>query len=307
MIAFLKLIRWKNLGLIALTQYLIKYGLLEPFIEDYGVLITLNHYGFLILVIATLCIAAAGYVINDIYDFEADKINKPNKVIVGKIIAERTCTTLFLVLNIIGVGLGYYLSSVVDKSGYFIIFFVTSALLYIYATYLKQILLVGNIVVSLLVSFSLLIVGIFELLPVITPSNSQVQTVFFKIILDYAIFAFAINLLREIVKDIQDIDGDHKLNMRTLPIVLGRKRASDIAFVFTIIFIAGLIYYIITFLFKQQAIVVYFLFLVVAPLIFAAIKLFTAETQNDYKLISNLLKIVMFTGILSITLYRFVI
>ncbi|NNC45982.1 MAG: geranylgeranylglycerol-phosphate geranylgeranyltransferase [Winogradskyella sp.] len=307
MTAFFQLIRWKNLLLIAITQYLIKYGLLDPFIDDYGVLVTLNHFGFLILVIATVCIAAAGYVINDIYDVEADKINKPEKVIVGKSLTERTCTTLFIVLNIIGVVLGYYLSHVVGKNGYFIIFFVSSALLYIYATYLKQILLVGNIIISILVAFSLLVVGIFELLPVITPSNSQIQTVFFKIILDYAIFAFAINLLREIVKDIQDIDGDHKLDMRTLPIVLGRKRASDIAFVLSILLTGGIVYYIITFLFKQQIVVAYFLIMVIAPLIFTSIKLHTSDTKKDYALISNLLKVIMLTGILSITLYRFVI
>ncbi len=304
MIYFFKLIRWQNLIMIALVQYLIKYALLLPFFESYGVITTLKPLGFAILVIATVFIAAGGYIINDIYDIETDKVNKPGRLIINKQISEKNALTLFIILNVIGVGLGYYLSNGIGKSGFFVIFIIASALLYIYSSYLKQLLLVGNIVVSLTVSLSILLVGIFELLPAITDVNRSVQIMFFKIILDYAIFAFMINLVRELVKDIEDIDGDHKVGMQTLPIVIGRERANKVVFVLSLIPLFSVIYYVVTHLFKQTAIVGYFLVLVIAPLIYISIKLFSAEQNSQYKHISLMLKLVMLTGMLSMLLYK---
>lgn len=307
MIHFFKLIRWKNLIMIALMQYLIKYALLLPFFESHGVITSLKPLGFIILVLATICIAAGGYIINDIYDVETDKVNKPDKVIINKHISEKNALTLFIILNVIGVGLGFYLSNGIGKSGFSVIFIIASALLYIYSSYLKQLFLVGNIVVSLVVSLSILLIGVFELIPAMTDANRVVQITFFKIILDYAIFAFMINLIRELVKDIEDIDGDYKAGMRTLPIVLGRERANKIVFALSLIPLLSVIYYVITYLFKQQLVVGYFLILVIAPLIYISIKLFSAEQKAQYKHISLILKLVMLTGMLSLLLYNFIL
>jgi 4-hydroxybenzoate polyprenyltransferase len=307
MIHFFKLIRWKNLILIALVQYLVKYALLLPFYESYQVTTTLSTLAFTLLVIATICIAAGGYVINDIYDIETDKVNKPSKVIINKHISEKNALNLFIILNVIGVGLGFYLSNGIGKSGYFVIFIIASALLYIYSSYLKQMLLVGNVVVSLVVSLSILLVGIFELLPVINDANRDIQITFFKIILDYAVFAFMINLVREIVKDIEDIDGDYKAGMQTLPIVLGRERANRVVFILSLIPIFSVIYYLITYLFKQTEVVGYFLLFIIAPLIYVTIKLFSAEQKKQYRHLSIVLKLVMLTGMLSMVLYKYFI
>lgn len=306
MMHFLNLIRWKNLIMIALVQFLIKYALLLPFFESHGVTTTLKPFGFTILVIATLLIAAGGYIINDIYDIETDTINRPDKRIIGKHISEKSALTLFIILNVIGVGLGFYLSNGIGKSGFSIIFIIASALLYIYSSYLKQLPLIGNIVVSLIVALSLITVGVFELLPAITDLNKLAQTTFFEIILDYAIFAFMINLIRELVKDIEDIDGDHKAGMQTLPIILGRNRTNKIVFAFTIIALLTIVYYVVANLFKQIEVVAYFLILVIAPLIYVSIKLFNAEQKPEYKHISLILKLVMLTGMLSMLLYQFI-
>lgn len=210
MIHFLNLIRWKNLIMIALVQYLIKYALLEPFYKSHGVLTTLNDFNFFLLVIATVCIAAGGYVINDVYDIETDKINKPDRLIINKYISEKNASTLFMILTIIGVGLGFYLSNGINKPGFFAIFIIASALLYVYSSFLKQIAIVGNIIVSLVVGLSIILIGVFELIPAVPYGNKDVQFTFLKIIRDYAIFAFMISLIREMVKDIEDIDGDRK-------------------------------------------------------------------------------------------------
>lgn len=307
MTQFFKLIRWQNLMMIALVQILIRYALLLPFYESHGVINALTPLAFTLLVIATLCIAAGGCVINDIYDIEADKINKSHKVIVGNSISEKTALIIFIVLNVIGVGIGYYLSNGIDKSGYFVLFFIASALLYLYSSYLKQVLLVGNLVISFIVALSILLVGIFELLPAINDNNRPVQIFFVKLILDYAIFAFMINFIREIVKDIEDIDGDYKVGMQTLPKMLGRDRSTKIVFVLSLIPLFTVVYYVINNLFKQQLLVGYFLIFVIAPLIYITIKLFSAEHKSHYTHLSLVLKLVMLTGMLSMAFYPYIL
>lgn len=303
MIHLLNLIRWKNLLMIAIMQLLIKYSLFEPF----GVDITLNWFGFSLLILATLSIAAAGNIINDIYDVETDLINKPEKIIVGKTISEQTAYNLFIAFNVIGVAIGFYLSHLVGRNGFFALFVIISALLYVYATYLKQTLIIGNIIVSILVAMSIIIVGLFELLPAITPTNQDTQLTFFKILLDYAVFAFIINLIREIVKDMEDIDGDYKAEMNTLPIAIGRERASKIIFILTLIPLVAVTYYVLTYLYKQPIAVGYFLIFSIAPLLYISIKTYSAASKKDYHRISNLLKIVMLFGMLSLLLYSFIL
>ena len=297
------LIRWKNLIIIALAQLLIKYALLEPF----GVQTHLDFLGILLLILATICIAAAGNIINDINDIETDFVNKPNKIIIGKSVSEKTAYTLFITLNLVGVGIGFYLSHLINKAPFFSIFVIISILLYIYATYLKRTLLIGNIVISILVALSILIVGVFELLPAITPQNKQIQFTFFKVIIDYAMFAFIINFLREIAKDIEDIDGDYKAGMNTLPIALGRERAKNILTLLNFIPLVIIIFYIVSTLYKQPIAVGYFLMFVIAPLLYTTIKTFNAETKKDFNNLSNMYKLVMLFGTLSLLLYKYVI
>ncbi len=289
--------------MIALGQCLIKYALLEPF----GASTSLDTLGIVVLILATLCIAAAGNIINDIYDVETDFINKPDKLVIGASISEKTAYNLFIFLNVVGVVLGYYVSYSVDKSEFFAMFVVISLLLYIYATYLKRTLIIGNIVVSVLVALSILIVGIFELLPGITAYNQQTQITFFKMVLDYAIFAFSINLLREIAKDLEDIDGDYKANMNTLPIVIGRERATHMLFVLSLIPLLAIAIYTINTLYKNQIAVGYFLIFIIGPLLYLSIKIFSAKTKKNYRHISNILKLIMFFGMLSLLLYKFIL
>ncbi|GAB1858018.1 geranylgeranylglycerol-phosphate geranylgeranyltransferase [Flavobacteriaceae bacterium MHTCC 0001] len=289
--------------MIALAQLLIKYALLEPF----GVETALDTFGIGILILATLCIAAAGNVINDIYDVDTDSINKPDKLIVGKSISEKSAYNFFISLNVIGVLLGFYVSHYVGKSAFFGIFVVISALLYVYASYLKGILLVGNIIISILVAASLLIVGLFELTPNLNEFNKDIQLTFFKTILNYALLAFIINLLREIAKDAEDMKGDYSTGIKTLPILIGRKRTALLLIALNSIPLSFIISYTITELYKQQIALIYFIVFVIAPMIYISIKLFLASTKKDFHYIATLYKLVMFFGMLSLLLYKFVI
>ncbi len=298
---FLNLIRWKNLLLIATVQLLIKYALLEPF----GVQTALSSLGISLLMLATLCIAAAGYIINDIFDVETDSINKPEKLIVGKSISEKTAYNLFFIFNMVGVGVGYYVSHLVNKDAFFSLFVIISVLLYVYASYLKQMLLVGNIIVAILVALSLVIVGVFELLPTLTPLNRQTQLFFFKILLNYALFAFFINLLREIIKDMEDINGDYKAGMNTLPIAIGIERSAKVVFVLTIVLLFAVGYYVVNVLYKNQIMVLYFLVFIMGPLLYLAIKMFSANTKKEFHQMSQVLKLVMLFGMGSLLFYLF--
>lgn len=300
---YLNLIRYKNLIMIALVQFLIKYALLEPF----GVQTSLSSLGIILLVLATVCIAAAGNIINDIYDVETDVINKPDKLIIGKSVSEKAAYNWFIICNVVGVGIGYYVSHLVGKDAFFSLFVIISVLLYVYASYLKQTLIVGNVVVSVLVALSLIIVGIFELLPAITTDNRQTQLLFFNIIFDYALFAFAINFLREIAKDIEDINGDYKAGMYTLPIAIGVARASKVLFSLTAICLFFIVYYVVNSLYKNQIAVIYFLVFIIAPLLYACIKMFSASTKKEFHHLSNVLKLVMFFGMLSLLLYKYIL
>ncbi|MGO3182881.1 MAG: geranylgeranylglycerol-phosphate geranylgeranyltransferase [Aequorivita sp.] len=300
---YLNLIRYQNLLFIALVQGFIKYGLFQAFKVDFS----LTTLDFALLVIATLCIAAAGNVINDIYDVEIDRINKPNKVLIGKKISERIANRLYIILSVIGVAIGFYLSNRIGKPSFAALFIVFSALLYLYASYLKGMFLVGNLLVSALVAMSLLIVPLFDLLPAVTVENQASQSAVFKIVLNYALFAFYINLIREIVKDLQDINGDNKGGMNTLPIIIGRKRTVTIVFILGVFAVIGAVLYMYENLYNVQVLMLYFLFTIVAPLLYFCVKAWDAKSAKAYAFLSKLLKIVMFLGICSIPLYQFVI
>ena len=303
MLKYLKLIRAGNLVFIALTMFLIKYGLFEPF----GVAITLNFLGFSLLVLAVVSVAASGYVINDIYDVPADLKNKPERTFINNNISERTAYRLFFALNIIGVGLGFYLSNMIGRPGFSAFFIFGSAILYLYNSQLQQTILAGNILVSIIVGLIPIGVGLYDLLPAITPENQQTQSVIFSILIDYSIFAFLVNFIREIVKDQQDVDGDYNAGYKTLPIEFGKKRTNKILFIIGILPIAFLIYYIYQYLFENIYAVIYALLLLVAPLLFFEVNIWSAEKKSEYGRLSLVLKFILFFGLISIGLLQFIL
>lgn len=295
---YLKLIRYQNLLLLAFMQLLFRYG----FLKFQNIFLSLNDWQYLLLVLATVLIAAAGYVINDILDQETDYDNDKGNVIVGKLISEKVTYNLYFVLNITGVGIGYYLANVIHKPSFAGAFIIISATLYMYATSLKQMLLIGNIVVALILSFSVIIIGLFDLLPATYEGNQTEMGVLFSILIDYAIFAFIINLIREIVKDMEDVEGDYNNGMSTLPIAIGLGKTSKIVGVLGIIATLILLWYINSnlMLSKLYYAVIYGLLFVVAPMIIFVVKVWNAKTKEEFRLLSTILKWIIFFGILSI-------
>lgn len=308
---YLKLIRFQNLLMLAFMQVLFRYTYLKVAtftndIESHNYL-ALSHFQFALLVLSTVLIAAAGYVINNIMDQENDEISKPKDRIVGKSISESSAYNIYVALNLIGVGIGFYLSNAIDRKGLFTLFVFIAALLYVYSTYLKRIVGISNIIVALVLSLSILILGVFDLFPAIYEGNKVQMREVFGVLFDYAVFAFIINFIREIVKDIQDTDGDYASGIQTIPILFGKSRTAKLVSVLILIPIALLIYYINKNLLDYKYVFSYGLLFIIGPLLYAMIKLWSAKTKEEFKHISLVLKLVLFFGILSIAVITYAI
>ena len=287
-LAFFQLIRWKNLLIIFLMQLLVS-GILLPTFELADPFLHLN---FWLISMSTICIAASGYIINDIYDIPIDLINKKGKTIVSKIISIKTAKFLYILTTIVGLLLGIFASININKPPFILIFILLSFLLFLYSYTFKSTPLLGNIIIAFLVSSSLLIIGIFEL------ANISYHSL--TILFTYSLFAFITNLLREIIKDIEDIEGDICLGLNTLPILIGRQRTNNIVLIVCIAFTIAIVMV----LFKVNELEIltriYGSLFIVLPTVYFISKLYTSKTKKDYTKLSSLLKIIMLLGIGSI-------
>lgn len=300
MLTFFKIIRWPNLLLTILTQLVIVYGMLIPS----SVIPALNEWQLLLLIIATALLTASGNVINDIFDVEIDKVNKPEKLLVTKSISEKSAYNLYIILTILAVGCGFVLSNSIDKPIFSSIFIVVAFLLYLYASALKAILLVGNIVISSLVALVILITGIFELFPSINAETLMAYRFLMERLLEFALMAFLINLIREWVKDCEDVNGDKIGGRNTIAIVLGRTRAAKMISICILAILILLGWYVYEFIYLNDMATYYFIFLIMGPLMFVMIKLWTAHTSKEFHLLSTILKVILLLGILSIGIFR---
>ena len=289
--------------MIAGTQCLFKMFVVDQLLGTSA----LTYLQFGLLVIATVCIAAAGYIINDIEDTKADEINKPEKMVIGKGIKEKTAFILYMILNIVGVLLGIYLANMVGNRGLAIIFVAISGMLYAYATQVKGIVIVGNMLVSILIVMAIVIIGVFDVSPVQQVSNHTETTAIFSILYTYALFAFLVNFIREVIKDAEDVEGDHVAGIKTLPIVLGRQRAVRITSILAVTTAAVIFYFVYQYLYDQPWAVGYVLLLVIAPLLYFSFKAWQLEDYKELTTLSTLLKLIMLLGILSVAAIYFIV
>lgn len=284
--------------MLAFMQFIFRYG----FLELQNIPLALSDWQYGLLVLSTVLIAAAGYVINNIFDQDTDLENKPDDVIIGKHISEASAYNIYAALNISGVAIGFYLSNVIVKPSFAAIFILIAASLYIYATSLKQIMILGNVIVALLLSLSVVIIGIFDLYPVIDARNQALMANLFSVLLDYSVFAFIINLIREIVKDLEDISGDANQGMQTLAIVLGVEKTTKLVFALGMLSIITLFIYTNNYFIANDLFIatLYTYLFVLAPLLLFTIKIWTAKSKEEFRNLSALLKWILFFGIVSI-------
>ncbi len=303
--AFLKLIRLPNLIFIALTQSLFQYCVYHSLYKDS--IAATDTKQFILLVFASLCIAAAGYIINDYFDINIDEINKPHRMVVDKVINRRWAIAWHFMLSLIGLILTILALPFLQKWYLILANIFCVALLWFYSTSFKRKILIGNIVISLLTAWSILIIFFSKVsLADAFGIGDHAHYKFFRLAVLYAGFAFISSLIREAIKDMEDMPGDAKNGCRTMPIVWGINATKVYVAVWLIVLLALLIILQVYILqFKWWLPVVYGILLIILPLLFIFYKLFPATTPRQFFVLSSWTKLVMLTGILSMIFFRF--
>ncbi len=306
-IALLKLIRIENLIIIALTQYCLRYFVLHEILAENQLASGMGNGLFHLIVLSTLCIAAAGYIINDYFDVKTDMINHPETVVVDKIIKRRWAIILHLSLTTLGIFLGMFTAL---KTGYLrlaIFHFLAATLLWFYSTHFKKQLLIGNLVVALLTAAVTFMPFVFEMgvlqhqQPGFHLLHTSVVLACLKISILFALFAFLTTLAREVIKDMEDFKGDSLTGGQTMPIswgILSSKLFTCFTLLITIILLSVVIYNQIKFYRTLISVSsVYILVGLILPLCFLILLIIKAKNEKHYKYSSLVLKAIMLIGI----------
>jgi len=310
---FLRLTRPLNLFIIALTMVLMRYFVLMPLVKVNGFELQLTLWQFLILVGSTVLIAAAGNVINDYFDQRTDRVNKPNDIIVGVHVKRRVAMFVHQVFNLVGLAMAVYLAYSIGMWKLSIVSFFAAASLWFYSVQFKRDFIVGNVLIAILAGLVPILVGIYEIPLLIETYGEEVVQYFrlqrpgedpslyfkwmFYFILGYAVFAFALNLIRELQKDMADVKGDARIGARTVPLVYGIKNAKKV----TAVLIVGTL---IALVVLQQKVVndpyslIYMLVAVVLPLLAGLWVNHRAVRRPQFVRAGNFMKLAMLGGLL---------
>ena len=314
LINFVKLLRPFNLFILILICITIKFGLINQFIIKPA----LSDFNFFLFLISTLLITASGYIINDIYDEKVDKINKDHKRIINKEINSKSAIIWYFLFNFLALLIIVYIALLIEKIIFCLIFLYSIFILWRYSKHLKHTFLRGNLVVSCLVALSILNLGLFDIVPVINNENSS--KIIFLIIMIYSFFAFLMTFSREIIKDLEDAEGDKIYGANTIALSLGIHKSKRIinSFNLTVLFLIAFWQYFQFSLYltrfdtinnEQIEIwgtnnfsIVYTALLQIC-LIYFIFKCFFAKQKSDFSFLSKMSKIIMLLGIFSILFY----
>jgi len=296
-----------------------RYCIIQPLLQLKNLDLQLEGFYFFLLTLATVFITAAGYVINDYFDTRTDLVNRPQTVIVGRNLSRRTAILLHSCLNILGVLLGLIVSIKIGKPVLTLLFILVAGMLWFYSTTYKRQFLIGNLIVAVLTACVPMITLLFEL--------PRLYTVYWEMVIrfdlklgiitywvgGYALFAFLLTLVREIIKDIEDFEGDQIFGRNTIPVFLGKKTAKTVAaslLLFTLLALVFLFARYLNYLPSGKIdyyTLIYFLVGLVIPIFILLLKLLSAEKKEDYHAASRLNKLIMLFGLLYAILFKFLI
>lgn len=264
--AFLRLVRLPNLLIVVLTQYLVRLCLVGPKADWLSHLL---DFRFFLLCVSTVCIAAAGYIINDYYDIKIDTINRPRRVVIGRVLSRRQAIFTHTALNATGIGLSAYVGLRLGM-----VHFMAGFLLWLYSNQLKRLPFAGNFAVALLTAATLWVVAVYN------PQNHL-------LVAAYSVFAFFITLIREIVKDMEDVRGDATFGCQTLPIVWGIRRTKVLLYGLVALFM-GVLFAVAYFM--PNRLLWYFTLFVLPPMGWFVWRLSRADTRHDFGHLSRFCK-----------------
>jgi 4-hydroxybenzoate polyprenyltransferase len=272
---FLKLIRINNLIILYFTQYFTAIFLIDP---DNRSLRLSEDYHLFLLAFSTMLIAAAGYIINDYHDVKIDAINKPEKILVGKVLKRREMLLVYGILNLIAFAIAFQISYQILA-----VHLLSASSLWIYSAFLKKTAFWGNFLIASLTALSILIVAVYY-------NNNYLYIGL------YGTLAFFISLIREIVKDLEDMKGDAAFGGRTIPIIYGQRGAKQFIYVFATFFIISLYvfdifidiwsFWIISIVITGEILVLLYF-------------VYWADTKDKYHFCSNFCKAILLSGVLS--------
>lgn len=287
--------------MIALTQYLIRLAVVEPLAIPHR----LDHWHYALGVLISVCLAAAGYLINDLHDLEVDRRNKPDRIQLGRHISENNAWWVYGLLNLIAILGGYYLASHIGLDDLWLLPPVAAGLLYLYAIDFKSRPVLGNFLVSLLTALPVALVAVYDILPAQPQGAAQIRAVqqAFQVVMAYALFAFWFNWIREMVKDAEDRTGDAAEDYRTLAVVLGIKKLRWIPWSMAVLAWLVIGYYALGLWPNDKISSLYLFLFVLTPLMYLIVRLPGSQSPPQFHRLSILLKIIMLTGILSMVVF----
>lgn len=308
---YLNLIRYKNLIFIFCLQYLMRYFVVKPWLQYFGMDLFLSNYLFLLLASGTTLIAAGGYVINDYFDTKIDALNRPDKVIVGNSVSRKRASQMHQVLTGLGILFGLIVAFSINSFTVGLVFILVPGLLWFYSASYKRQFLIGNIIVAFCAALVVLLVVVSENACLLNEygdllAQTPVSAKLYSWICSFALFAFLTTLIREIVKDMEDEYGDRELECRTMPVVWGLKKTKIFLYAVTAITLAILALFAFKFIqFPNDTLTIrYFIFGCVLPFLYFIYLIIKAKLPNDYHSASTFLKYIMIIGVLySVVLY----
>ncbi len=284
--------------MLAYMLVLVKYVLL-PLFNISGILTSIQFFA---LVLASLLIAVGGYVVNDIFDVEIDNINKPSKIWIPTYLNRRQAWILYAVMNSAGILLGLFVCIATENLIGPVLFILPVILLFLYAASLKKVLFLGNLLVSFLVIFGLILLVYFENIPLIFSDFGFISIT--SVLLSLGFFAFAINLIREIAKDAEDKEGDIVNGVVSIPIKFGIKTTKGILWVITIVVFVTITLLSVLVFKVQPRLSLYLAFVVLGSFIFFLKRLHKATSSADFAQLSTYLKVIMLLGMLAVLLIK---
>jgi 4-hydroxybenzoate polyprenyltransferase len=292
---------------IALTQLLFYYCIIIPVFKEEIPFVFANKTVLFLLILSSVLIAAAGYIINDYFDINIDLVNKPQQNVVDTIMSRRWAMFWHMFLSMTGIVMGFYVDFI---SGHFLlgisnVFCVI--MLFVYSLTFKRKMLIGNIIISALTAWVVMVMGLYVMIDFVLKmgESSTSVTRIMRLTVLYTAFAFIISLIREVVKDMEDIEGDRRYGCRTMPIVWGINSSKVFTAVWLIVLTVSLVVvqvYVLLFGWWWSAL--YVLLLIVLPLVWILRKLRMAKSQADFHYLSSIIKLVMLTGICSMVFFK---
>ena len=310
----MRLVRWSNLLFLGALIWVMEKWVATPVLDAAAFGEQLPWYILLLVGAATVLIAAGGYVINDYFDVKIDRINRPDEVVVTRSVSKPAAMRLSVGLSAAGVACGIAAAAILRSITIGIVFAVVPGLLWFYSSSYKRLFLIGNLTISLLAGLTPLLVAMANVAVLqlryetILPYTTLVHDLY-AWLGGFALFAFLLTWIREIVKDMQDQMGDRELECHSMPVVWGEKWTKvfvTVLIVCTLAIIAHLWWHVLPFPTGWSSLSTRYIVLgVVTPLLGALWLLWAAKIPSDYKTCQQVVKLTMLLGMLySIVIVR---